>query len=438
MTRNILPPGHKVRVEPVEPVEPLPSSRFTGYQKWVAGMLAFLQFAVILDFMIMAPLGALIIPALAITPARFGLIVSAYAFSAGLAGLLAAGFADRFDRKKLLLFFYIGFLAGTLWCGLAQSFPSLLAARIVTGLFGGVIGSVVLAIATDLFAPGLRGRVMGIIQTAFAASQVLGLPLGLYVSNRWNWHAPFFLMVVLGGVGGLLVAWRLKPVTAHLDAANSVHPVRHLFATIGARRHLPAFATTALLATGGFMIMPFSSVFTVNNLGIAVADLPTIYLLTGLATIVAGPLIGKLVDAIGRMKVFLIGSAMTIVMVLVYTNLRPVSLPVVVMVNVLMFFGIFSRMIPYQAMSASVPELHMRGSFNAISASIQQLSGGLAAVVAGHLVSVGADGKLEGFERVGFVVVATTVIGAFLVSQVNKEIRQRELATVTPTQGNRN
>jgi predicted MFS family arabinose efflux permease len=407
--------------------EPVAASQFTRYQKVVAGLLAFLQFAVILDFMIMAPLGALIIPALNITPARFGLIVSAYAFSAGLSGLLAAGFADRFDRKKLLLFFYVGFLAATLWCGLAQTFPALLCARIATGLFGGVIGSVLLAIATDLFSPSLRGRVMGIIQTAFAASQVLGLPLALFASNRWDWHAPFFLMVALGGLGGLLVAWRLKPVTEHLKNAKDVHPVKHLIATITSRRHLPAFATTVLLSTGGFMIMPFSSVFIVNNLGLANTDLPTIYLLTGICTIVAGPLIGKLVDAIGRMQVFLIGSALTIVMVLVYTNLGPVSLPTLVVVNVALFLGIFARMIPYQAMSASVPEPQMRGSFNAISASIQQLSGGVAAVVAGHLVSIGADGKLEGFQRVGWVLVATTVAGAFLVSQVNKEIRERSI-----------
>lgn len=412
--------------------EPAAASQFTVYQKVVAGLLAFLQFAVILDFMIMAPLGALIIPALDITPARFGMIVSAYAFSAGLSGLLAAGFADRFDRKKLLLFFYAGFLAATLWCGLAQTYPALLCARIATGLFGGVIGSVVLAIATDLFSPSLRGRVMGIIQTAFAASQVLGLPLALFASNRWDWHAPFFLMVALGGLGGLLVAWRLKPVTGHLNNAKDVHPVKHLIVTITSRRHLPAFATTVLLSTGGFMIMPFSSVFIVNNLGLANTDLPTIYLLTGICTILAGPLIGKLVDAIGRMQVFLAGSAVTIAMVLVYTNLGPVSLPVLVVVNVAMFLGIFARMIPYQAMSASVPEPQMRGSFNAISASIQQLSGGVAAVVAGHLVSIGADGKLDGFERVGWVLVVTTIAGAFLVSQVNREIRERNTSNAPP------
>ncbi|HEY0063649.1 MAG TPA: MFS transporter [Telluria sp.] len=408
--------------------QPALASTFTRYQKFVAGMLAFLQFAVILDFMVMAPLGAMIMPALAITPARFGMVVSAYAFSAGISGVLAAGFADRFDRKKLLLFFYAGFLGGTLWCAMAQSFESLLAARIVTGLFGGVIGSVLLAIMTDLFAPNQRGRAMGILQTAFAGSQILGLPIALYLSNHWNWHAPFFMIVIVGILGGMVVVWRLQPVNAHLALPRESSAFRHLLNTVSDRRHLPAFATTALLTTGGFMLMPFSSVFTVNNLGIHVSELPTIYLVTGLATIFAGPLVGKAADRLGKMQVFIGGSILTSVMVLTYTHLGPVPLPAVIAVNVVLFIGIFSRMIPYQAMSASVPTPAMRGAFSAISAAIQQLSGGLAAVVAGHLVSTGADGKLQGFANVGYVVVCSTIVAGFLANRVHRGIVRREAA----------
>ncbi|SHG71662.1 MFS transporter [Massilia sp. CF038] len=402
------------------------ASNFTGYQKFVAGMLAFLQFAVILDFMVMAPLGALIMPALGITPARFGMVVSAYAFSAGISGVLAAGFADRFDRKRLLLFFYAGFLGGTLWCAMAQSFESLLAARIVTGLFGGVIGSVLLAIMTDLYAPNLRGRAMGILQTAFAGSQIMGLPIALYLSNHWSWHAPFFMIVGVGILGGIVVVWRLQPVNAHLALPRETSAFKHLLGTVGDKRHLPAFATTALLTTGGFMLMPFSSVFTVNNLGIHIAQLPTIYLVTGLCTMFAGPLVGKAADRFGKMPVFLAGSVLTSVMVVTYTHLGPVPLPAVIAVNVILFIGIFSRMIPYQAMSASVPEPAKRGAFSAISAAIQQLSGGVAAVVAGHLVSTGADGKLVGFANVGYVVVCSTIVAGFLAHQVHRGIVQRE------------
>jgi predicted MFS family arabinose efflux permease len=398
--------------------DPLP--RFTRYQKFVVGLLATLQFAVIIDFMLMAPLGAMIMPALAMSPRQFGLVVSAYAFSAGVSGLLTAGFADRFDRKRLLLFFYSGFVLGTLWCGLANSFETLLLARIVTGVFAGVIGSIVLAIAADLFAAHLRGRVMGVIQTAFAASQVLGLPVGLYLSNHGSWHAPFLLLAAMGAAGGLVIAFGMRPVADHLALPQSHSALGHLLTTLNTPRHWPAFAATALLTTGGFMLMPFSSAFTVNNLGIPMASLPTLYLLTGLCTIVTGPLVGRASDAFGKLPVFYLGSALTILMVLIYTHLSNVPLAVVILVNAVLFIGIFSRLIPFQAMVVGVPEASRRGAFNAVSAAIQQLSGGVASLITGHIVVFGDDGRLQHFDTVGYILVATTVVAGFLAWRVHR------------------
>ena len=396
------------------------AENFTPYQKIVVAILAFLQFAVILDFMLMSPLGALIMPALDIGPMEFGLVVSAYAFSAGASGLLTAGFADRYDRKKLLLFFYTGFILGTVWCGLAQTFESLLAARVVTGLFGGVIGSIVLAISTDLFPPRMRGRVMGLIQTAFAASQVLGIPIGIYLSNQWDWHVPFLAMAAFGLAGGLLVAWKMQPVNAHLDQPQRHSPWVHLYRTVTVPRHLLAFSVTALLTTGGFMLMPFSSAYIVNNLGIDLRHLPAVYLITGVCTIFAGPLIGRAADKRGKFPVFVFGTALSMVMVVVYTHLGTIPVWALVAVNSLMFVGIFSRMIPFQAMAASVPPATQRGSFNAISASIQQLSGGVASVVAGHIVTQAPDGRLQQFSVIGYVVVATSLVALGLVWRLQR------------------
>ena len=395
---------------------------FTPYQKAVVAMLAFLQFAVILDFMLMAPMGALIMPALAIEPRQFGLVVSAYAFSAAASGLLTAGFADRFDRKKLLLFFYAGFVLGTLWCGLAQSFEMLLAARIVTGLFGGVIGSIVIAISTDLFPPQMRGRVMGTIQTAFAASQVLGIPLALFLSNHWSWHVPFLALAALGVAGGFVVSWRMQPVADHLKAPQERSPWLHLLHALTLPRHVLAFATTALLTTGGFMLMPFSSAFTVNNLGISMHDLPTIYVVTGLCTVFAGPMIGKAADKFGKFRLFALGTTLTIAMVLTFTHLGPVPLWLLILINAVLFVGIFSRMIPAQALMASVPSPVQRGAFSAINASVQQLSGGVASVVSGHIVAQAADGKLQHFDTVGFVVVASSLVSFVLLWQLQRRL----------------
>ncbi|MYN40868.1 MFS transporter [Duganella sp. FT109W] len=399
-----------------------PAPPFSGYQKIVVAMLAFLQFAVILDFMIMSPLGALIMPDLHIGPAQFGLVVSAYAFSAGLSGLLTAGFADRYDRKKLLLFFYTGFIIGTVWCGLAPTFESLLAARIFTGLFGGVIGSIVLAISTDLFPPQMRGRVMGLIQTAFAASQVLGIPVGIYLSNQWNWHVPFIAMAAFGVAGGLVVAWKMQPVNAHLGKPQEQSAFMHLYHTLTEKRYLLAFAITALLTTGGFMLMPFSSAYIVNNMGIDLHHLPTVYLITGVCTIFIGPMIGRAADAFGKFRVFLFGTALSIAMVLVYTHLGRVPLWMLVVVNTMMFVGIFSRMIPFQALSSTVPVQTQRGSYNAISASIQQLAGGLASVVSGHIVTQAADGRLQHFDTVGYVVVGTSLVAGALLWRLNRNL----------------
>lgn len=398
---------------------------FSRYQILLVALLAFAQFTIILDFIIMSPLGAILMPSLDITAGQFGVAVSAYAFSAGLSGILAAGFADRFDRKRLLLFFYVGFALGTALCAAAQTYHVLLLGRIVTGLFGGVIGSIVLAIVTDLFPLNLRGRVMGFVQTAFAASQVLGVPAGLFLANHWNWHACFVAIVGLSLVTIAIIAVAMKPVNAHLALKQDRNPFHHLVATIGEPRYTLAFAVTTLLATGGYMIMPYSSAFMVNNVGIDIAHLPTVYLVSGLFSIVTGPLVGRASDVFGKYPTFVFGCAMTIVMVLTYTHLGHVSLATAITVNVLMFVGIFSRMIPSQALISAIPDPDKRGSFSAVSASLQQLSGGLGSVLAAAIISQQPDGSLLHFERIGYVVVTTTIITLVAMYFVQKAVAER-------------
>ena len=404
--------------------EKTPPLKFSRYQQFVVALLAFLQFSIVLDFMIISPLGAIIMPDLNISPQRFGEIVSAYAFSAGASGFLAAGFADRFDRKRFLLFFYCGFIVGTALCALAPNYPLLLAARIVTGVFGGVIGSIVLAIATDLFPLAMRGRVMGVVGTAFSASQVLGIPTGLYLANIWGWHATFLAIVLVATPVGLVIVFYMRPVAGHLALKQHDSPWGHLTATLLVPRHLIAFATTALLVTGGYMLLPFASVYTVNNLGIALTDLPTVYLVSGMFTIFAGPLIGRASDAFGKFRIFIFGCAVTIVMVLVYTHLGRVPLAAVIAVNVLLFVGIFSRMIPSQALISAIPEVSKRGSFNAVSASLQQVSGGIASIIAGAVVAQSPAGDLQRFDDLGYIVVATTLLSLGLMYFIQRAVAE--------------
>jgi predicted MFS family arabinose efflux permease len=361
-------------------------------------------------------------PALQISPVQFGLLVSTYAFSAGLSGILAAGFADRFDRKKLLMIFYAGFLAGTLLCGLASSYPTLLLGRLITGLFAGVVGSVSFAIITDVFPLEMRGRVMGVIQTAFAASSVLGIPIGLLLATRWRWNAPFLLIVVVGATVGWLIQARMRPVDGHLQRHPDRSPLHHLLQTVSNKLYLQGFATTTLLSVGGFMLMPFMSAFMVHNVGVPVVRLPLIYVLVGLFSAVAGPLIGRASDRLGKFNVFFFGCVVTVVMVIIFTHLAITPLSLLVTVLVILQIGIFSRMISASALMSALPAPADRGAYMSISSSLQQMAGGVAAVLSGMIVVEGADGVLVHFDRVGYVLVGTTLLTLSMMYFINRRI----------------
>ncbi|MFN0256127.1 MFS transporter [Pedobacter ureilyticus] len=400
---------------------------FTSYQKLVIFLLAVTQFTVILDFMVMSPLGDILMKSLSLSPKDFGIAVSAYAFSAGISGLLTAGFADKFDRKKLLLFFYIGFILGTAFCGLAHTYTQLVAARIITGLFGGVISSISMAIITDLFSLEQRGRVMGFVQMGFGASQVLGVPIGLYLANIWGWEAPFWLVVGLALIIALMIAFRLRSVNEHLKIQRDKSPIAHLWHTMMQKRHRIGFTSTALLSIGGFMMMPFGSAFAVNNLGITESELPMLFMVSGISSLVILPLVGRLSDKVSKLKIFAAASIWMMLMCVIYTNLSVTPLIWVMIFNVLMMAGIMSRMIPSQALTSAIPEPADRGAFMSINASLQQIAGGVAAAVSGLIVTQPGKGQpLEHYNMVAYVIVVITLISIWLMSRVNKLVQAKE------------
>ncbi|MES2429489.1 MAG: MFS transporter [Bacteroidota bacterium] len=399
---------------------------FTPYQKFMIAILALLQFTVVLDFMVLSPLGDVLMKSLDISPKQFGAVVSAYAFSAGISGILAAGFADKFDRKKILMFFYVGFIAGTVFCAMAPNYHALLIARIITGIFGGVISAISMAIVADVFAMNQRGRVMGFIQMSFAASQVLGIPIGLYLSNMWGWHAPFFMIVGFGSLVGIFALIKIKPVTEHLKLQSGNSFFVHLWHTVRNRKYRIGFLATALLSTGGFMMMPFGSAFLVNNVGITNEQLPLIFMITGLGSIIIMPLVGKFSDKIDKYKIFAIGSLWAMVMVVVYTHLPIVPLWLVIVVNVILFMGIMSRIIPATALVSAIPEMKDRGAFMSINSSLQQMAGGIASAFAGMIVvQQTKHSPLEHYDTLGFIVVILMAVCIYMIYRVSKVVKNK-------------
>jgi len=399
---------------------------FTGYHKLVILLLALTQFSVVLDFMVLSPLGDLLMKSLHLSTSQFGTVVSAYSLSAGVAGFLTAGFADSFDRKRLLLFFYIGFIVGTLFCGISQSYVQLVIARIVTGLFGGVIGSISMAIVADLFTIQQRGRVMGFLQMGFGASQVLGIPISLFLAYKWNWKVPFFLIVVIAHVIWLCVVLFLQPINAHLKEKRTSSALSHLLKTLRNPEYRTGFLASALLSLGGFLIMPWGAAFSINNLHVTKEQLPIMFMVSGVSTLLIMPFIGKLSDKMDKFRLMWLATTWLMFIVVVYTNLIPVPFWLVVTLNVLLMMGVMSRMVPAMALITSLPTMPDRGAFMSINSSLQYVSGGIAAAIGGLIIQQQTPkSPIEHFDILGYLMVVIAGTCIYLVLKVNRILKSR-------------
>ncbi len=389
------------------------------YQWLVVAILALTQFTVVLDFMVMSPLGDLLMKDLQVKPYQFGIVVSSYALAAGMSGFLTAGFADRFDRKRLLVFFYSGFIIGTLFCGLAQSYEQLVLARIFTGIFGGVMSSIAMAIVADLFSLQQRGRVMGFMQMGFGLSQILGIPISLYIAAHSDWQMPFYMIVVLSLIMLTAILIAMKPVRDHLGQKTAHSAFKHLLTTIQNRNYRIGFMATAFMSLGGYFMMPWGSAFAVNNVGISQKELPLLFMIVGISTFMIMPLIGLLADKINKFQLFMWASITMIFAVVVYVHLGQTTLLILIIVNIFMMGGIMARMVPSQALTSSVPEAHDRGAFMSINASLQQIAGGIAAIIGGKIVwQHSPSSPLMNFDLLGYVVISVIIINIYLTRRV--------------------
>lgn len=384
-------------------------------ERFLLIILAVINFTTILDFMIMMPLGSFLMPHFAISPMYFSMIVAAYPLTAFFSGLFAAFHVDRYDRKKILLYAYGGFLAGTLCCGIAPSALLLMAARVVTGVFGGLIGAQILSIIADVFPYEKRGRAMSAVFIAFAAASVAGVPFSLYLAGIFSWHAPFLFIGVLGWLLVPLMIRFLPAVRQHLgDNPEAPLSVREVIAGIlGNRTQLNALLLSGMLIFGHFMLIPFINPYMEFNKGLPRSQTPLIYMTGGASALIASFVIGRITDLYGKYKVFLAAVVCSIFPILIITNMPQMPLYAMLSVFGLWFAASTARSIPAQAMISTVVEPSARGRFMSFNSSVQQLSTGLASILSGVIVDKAPDGRILHYDKVGFLsaaIVASTII----------------------------
>jgi predicted MFS family arabinose efflux permease len=369
-------------------------------EKFLLYMLAAIQFTHIVDFMIIMPLGPRLIPLFRITPAQFGLIVSTYTFSAGLFGLVAAWFLDRFDRKAALLWLYGGFAVGTLCCGLAPNYPALVVARFLAGCFGGLTAATVLTLVGDIVPPHRRGEAMGTVFSAFSLASIAGVPAGLFLANHLGWHAPFLALAALSLAVLAAAAKRLPSLRGHMAHAKE-SPLAEMRAILGQGNHWLAFAMTMSMTMAGFMVIPYLSPSFVANAGLTNEQLPLIYLFGGALTFFSMRWLGRIADRLGLLRVFAIVSLLSIVPIVAITRLPPLPVWAVLIASSCFMVLVSGRFIPGMAMVTNSVEARYRGGFMSLNSAVQQFASGLASLIAGAIITSGPGGRLEHYGTVG-------------------------------------
>jgi MFS transporter, DHA1 family, inner membrane transport protein len=394
----------------------------TAKERIILFLLAALNFTNILDFMIMIPLGNFLMPHFNISAGYFSVIVAAYPIASFLSSITAAFYVDKYDRKKVLLFAYFGFLIGTICCGLAPDAVFLMAARVFTGLFGGLIGTQILSIVADTFDYEKRGRAMGAIFTAFSVSSIAGVPFSLYLAKLISWHAPFLFIGIAGIVIIPLIIRFLPAMTKHLqNKTEEKISAFEVFKELGKNKsQLLALSLSGFLMMGHFLIIPFITPYMEFNVGFTKQQIPLIYMTGGVFSLIASFVIGRMADNYGKKRIYIYSAAASLVPIFLITNMPAIPFYFVLIVFAVWFAFSTGRTIPAQAMISTVVNPEKRGLFMSFNASVQQLFTGLASLIAGTIVIKAGDGKILHYNWLGYLSVAIVFCTLFIAHKLAK------------------
>ena len=380
-------------------------------------LLAAVQFTHIVDFMILMPLGPQLMRELHIGPGTISSLVAAYTVCSGIFGFVAAPFIDRFDRRKLLLFAYGGFICGTLCCGLSTNATTLLISRGISGTFGGLSIAMIMSIIGDVVPPERRAAGMGVVMTAFSAAAALGVPFGLKLAQWFRWEMPFFMLAGIACIVWTIAFMRLPAVRGHLDNSGDdpTRAFRELLRDANAGRALLFMTATVI---GHFAIIPLLSPFLVGNVGLPEKYLFLVYMTGGVMTVFSAPVVGKWADAFGKLRVFTVMVVVACAVTLWISNSGHLP-PWVVMVQAAFFFVFASgRFIPGQAIMTLAVPASRRGAFMSLSGCARDLAMGFASSIGGWIVVKEPSGRLDNFYWLGWLALAMGIISVWLAARV--------------------
>jgi DHA1 family inner membrane transport protein len=390
---------------------------FDKREKTTIAIISLVHFCLIIDFMLLMPLGATIMNSFSITAKEFGLLIGVHTFISGITGLAAAMFLDFYTRKKVLLYCLLGLTLSAVISCFALSYTSLLIARVIAGIFVGVLGSLILTIISDAISLEKRGTALGIVMSAFAFAAIIGIPCALFLSNKFAWNYAFIFTVIIN-VFCLIVCAKFLPdieSDRSLETANLKNAWSGIKDLIKSKNRLFSLAFLSALILGQFTIVPFLFPSIIANCGVSEAQLPLIYLCGGIVSIVASVIFGLLSDKWGITKTFtlaLIGSIPTLYFI---TRMQPMALPMIILAVSCFYTFMGGRMTPAMTLITSTVTPQNRGKFMSLTSAVNHLAAGLAAIIASQIVVKQEDGTLLNFPILGLIAIGFSILAFGLI-----------------------
>ena len=391
--------------------------------------LAGIQFTHILDFMIIMPLGPMLMRSFDLSTAQFGLLVSAYTFTAALSAIAASTVIERFDRRRVMLLSYIAFIVATALCATAPSYSMLLLARGVAGAFGGVLGAMTMTFIGDTIPYAHRGRATGIVMSAFSISTVLGVPLSLLLVHQipvLGWRTPFIFTALLGCVFWWIAYSAIPSIPTRLADQRLQHILVPMRQVLVRRNHWRAYAFMLLLMIGGFSVIPYVALYSTVNLGFPEDRLALMYLAGGICTFFTGRYFGRLADRYGKARMFRIIALLSLLPIFAITQTPALPGWALLIITTFFFILVSGRMVPGMAVVTSAGLPALRGTYMSLNSAVQFAGSAIASLAAGTIISRNAQGQIEHYAVVGYLAITATLLCVWLVGRVQPEHEVRD------------
>ncbi len=382
-------------------------------------LLAFVGYLASVDSMLLMPLINEVIKTFHVSAIESTLLVSSYSVMAFIAGILSAGIMDKFDRKNLLIYTFIGFIIGTALCGFAYNFHLFILYRGIAGVFGGIIGGVITSIISDLIPYDRRATAISIISLSFAVAAITGIPFGLSLASVYDIQMPFKVLAVISVLTLFaLIVW-IPPVKEHLKNIES-KKIQFSYAkqVFKDPNQLYALLLAFLLVFGHQVVITFIVPYFENNIGFDKHLKSLMYAVGGLATVIASPIIGKICDKKGNLPSFIVLLLLSFIPIWISTNIKEVNLYLAFGICILFFVFAAGRIIPAYTIMTGATTPEKRGGFMSMRSAFLELGSGVAALVCGLVVSITPEGKVENFNHVGYISIISGIICIFIALRI--------------------